>query len=76
MLRAVKDLAVAESVRAARGRAGKSQQSLATEAGISLRTLSRIEGGETTTIDTLARIAAALGMTSSELLAEPAGVAL
>lgn len=58
-------------VRRARENAGKTQQSLAEQAGISLRTLSRIESGEDTLVGTLSAIAAALDMPVADLLPKP-----
>ena len=56
------------SVRAAREAAGLSQQTLATRAGIALRTLVRVEQGEDTKVGTLIAIANALGTTAADLL--------
>ena len=61
----------AERIRRRREAAGLNQQILATNAGIALRTLNRIEAGEDARLTTLARIANALGCTVSELLADP-----
>lgn len=61
---------IGTAVRAKRTAAEMSQQTLATKAGISLRTLSRIEAGEDCTVSTLAALAAALGMTTADLLDE------
>lgn len=56
-------------VRAVREQAGMSQQVLATKAGVALRTLARIENGEDARLSTVDAIAAALGTTTSNLLA-------
>jgi len=53
--------------------AGQSQEELAGEAGIGMRHLGRIERGEISpTIDTLAKVAAVLGVHPSALLLDPA----
>lgn len=52
-----------------------SQQTLATKAGVAIRTLARIEQGEDMRLGTLDAIAGALGTTVAELLATPAGAA-
>lgn len=59
---------ISKAVRTRRVEAGLSQQSLATRAGLSLRTLSRIEAGEDCTVSTLASLADALGITTADLL--------
>jgi transcriptional regulator with XRE-family HTH domain len=59
------------AVRREREIAGLSQQVLATKAGISLRTLSRIEAGEDCTVSTLEALAGALDLSPAALLAEP-----
>lgn len=59
----------ATEVRRQRQALGLSQQTLATRAGVSLRTLARIEQGEDARLATLASIASALGTTTAELLA-------
>lgn len=63
------------TVREARERAGLTQQALAHRAGISLRTLARIEAGADCNVGTLARIASALDVPPATLLAEPAEAA-
>lgn len=68
-------LATATRVRAQREAAGLTQQTLATRAQISLRTLSRIEGGEDCTVSTLARIAKALDIPLGQLVDEPSEAA-
>lgn len=65
----MQDLTIASQVRSARLAAGLSQQTLATTAGVSLKTLSRIETGEDMTLGTLTLIAEALGLTVAALLA-------
>ncbi|TQI80168.1 2TM domain-containing protein [Serratia fonticola] len=55
----IKDLRVAK---------GWSQEQLATIAGLSTRTIQRIENGEQASLDTLAAIASALGLQVNELL--------
>lgn len=58
-------------VRSLREALGQSQQTLATNAGIALRTLVRIEQGEDTKVGTLGLVAIALGTTTADLLAVP-----
>ncbi len=55
----IKDLRIAK---------GWSQEQLATIAGLSTRTIQRIENGEQASLDTLTAIAAALGLQVSELI--------
>jgi transcriptional regulator with XRE-family HTH domain len=57
-------------IRALRETAGLSQQSLATKAGVAIRTLARIEQGEDMRLGTLSAIAVALDVGVSELLPE------
>ena len=54
----------------AREAAGLTQQVLATQAGLSIRTLSRIEDGEDTKVSTLAAIADVLGIPVADLIPE------
>lgn len=68
LTRAVTDV----NVRRAREAAGLSQERLAARAGLSTRTVARIEGGEDTTIGTLAAIARALGVAVVDLITEVA----
>jgi len=53
-------------------RGSLTQQTLAERAGIALRTLQKIEGGNPAHTDTLAKIAAALDVSVRELFEEPA----
>ena len=46
-------------------------QELAEESGLSLRTITNLEAGESVAIDTIRRLAKALGVAVNELLAEP-----
>lgn len=64
----MEDLTIGGYVRTARLAKGLSQQTLATQAGIALRTLSRIEAGEDMNVRTLEALADALGLPASELL--------
>lgn len=50
---------------------GWSQEQLATIAGLSTRTVQRIENGEQASLETLTAIAAALGVQVSNLNAQP-----
>ena len=59
---------IPNKVQELRRAAGLSQQTLATKAGLSTRTLARIEDGEDTKISTLAAIAAVLGVPVGDLL--------
>jgi transcriptional regulator with XRE-family HTH domain len=60
--------ALGRAIRELRGRRGKSLQELAPEAGVTLGTLSLIERGEANpTWETVKGIAAALGVSVSEL---------
>ena len=61
---------LAVRLRAARERASLSQQVLATRAGISMSTLSRIESGEDAKLSILTAIAEALGVTVIDLISE------
>lgn len=63
----MQDDTLSKRVRAVREAAGMTQQTLATRAGISLRTLSRIEAGEDSTLGTIDAIANALGTTVAGL---------
>lgn len=65
-------VAYGERVRALRVEAKLSQQALASSAGLSLRTVSRVEAGEDTTIGTLTAIADVLAVAIAELLAPAA----
>ena len=49
------------------------QTTLAQSAGVSVRTLRRLERGEPSTLDTFLRVAAALGLTDAILAALPKG---
>ncbi len=65
----MKNSKLSERVTELRNRKGFSQEVLAEESGLSLRTIQRIENGETTPRgDTLQRIAKGLGVTSEELI--------
>lgn len=65
----VQDLPLGTVLREARQRAGLSQQALAHGAGLSLRTITRIEaGGVDCTVATLTKIAGVLGVTVTDLL--------
>lgn len=65
----MKSSKLSERVTELRNRKGFSQEVLAEESGLSLRTIQRIENGETTPRgDTLQRIAKGLGVTSEELI--------
>lgn len=57
-----------EQIRERRLDQGKSQQTLATQAGISLRTLARIEAGEDMHLGTLRALATALDVPVTDLL--------
>lgn len=57
-----------DRIREIRTQAGISQEALARRAGLSLRTVARIEAGEDTKVQTLAAIADALGVAVSDLL--------
>lgn len=66
-------LPIGTAIREARLAAGLTQQVLATNAGLALRTLSRIEAGEDMTMSTLAALADALNLSLPALItsAEP-----
>jgi len=64
----VEDLSIGGTIRAARQRAGITQQALAERAGLALKTLSRIENGEDMNLSTLTAIAAALDIPLGELV--------
>jgi transcriptional regulator with XRE-family HTH domain len=64
------DLSIGERVRALRSERGLSQQALATNAGIAIRTLVRVESGEDFTFSTLQQIAAALAISVGELIGD------
>lgn len=65
----MKNSKLSERVTELRNRKGFSQEVLAEDSGLSLRTIQRIENGETTPRgDTLQRIAKGLGVTSEELI--------
>lgn len=66
----MQDLQVATSVRTLRTNAGWSQQALATKAGLSTRTVARIEAGEDCTLGTLASIADAFELAVLDLLGD------
>jgi transcriptional regulator with XRE-family HTH domain len=59
---------LASRVRELRQSQGKTQQTLATEASIALRTLASLEGGQDVSLESLRRVAQALGVTVSVLL--------
>jgi transcriptional regulator with XRE-family HTH domain len=59
-------------IRQRRVAAGMTQQALAEDAGVALRTLVRIEQGEDVRLGTLTALADAFGITVSELLADDA----
>lgn len=61
---------IGPTLRRAREAQGLTQQTLATRAGVALRTLIRIEQGEDTKVGTLSAIAAVLDIPVSDLLAE------
>lgn len=62
----------ASRIRSERERAALSQQVLATRAGISLSTLSRIEQGDDVKYSTLEAIANVLGVSVADLVSAPA----
>lgn len=62
--------ALGRKVRTLREAAGLSQQALAERSGLAIRTMTRLEQGEATKVATVEAVAAALGTTASELLAE------
>jgi transcriptional regulator with XRE-family HTH domain len=65
----------ADLVRAARQRAGLTQQDLAVRAGLAIRTVARIEAGEGSGepyLSTLTAIADALGVPVIDLVGDPA----
>ena len=64
--------ATGQRVRDERARLGLSQEKLAGLAGITTRTVRRIEAGEETTVGTLAAIAEALGIPFGDLIDDPA----
>lgn len=64
-----------ENVKRLRVAAGLSQQALASKAGISLRTLTRIEAGKDCTVGTLGFLVEHLGVSLADLFAS-AGVEL
>lgn len=61
-------LVIASAVLEAREAAGLSQQTLADQAGLPQTTIARIERGNNTSIETLTKIASALGKTVSVVL--------
>jgi transcriptional regulator with XRE-family HTH domain len=63
---------IGPAVRRAREARGLTQQTLATSAGIALRTLIRIEQGEDMRIGTLTAIADVLGVSLSDLVSSSA----
>jgi transcriptional regulator with XRE-family HTH domain len=63
---------IGPAVRRAREARGLTQQTLATNAGIALRTLIRIEQGEDMRIGTLITLANELGITLADLVATDA----
>jgi transcriptional regulator with XRE-family HTH domain len=64
----VQVLATSKLVKAEREAAGLTQQALATTAGISMRTLARIEAGEDCNVSTLAALADALDIPVARLI--------
>src|SRR5690349_14196497 len=65
----MKNTELAKKIKELRGRKGMSQEELAEKSQLSLRTVQRIEGGETEPRgDTLQRLASALGTTPDELI--------
>jgi transcriptional regulator with XRE-family HTH domain len=72
----VQDLAnaknVARRVRTLRQARDLSQLALASEAGVSLRTIANLEGGQDASLDTLRKLAAVLDVTVAELVGGPA----
>lgn len=65
----MKNTDLAKRVKELRGRKGMSQEELAEKSQLSLRTIQRIEGGETDPRgDTLQRLAQTLGITPDELI--------
>jgi len=65
----MKNIDLAKKIKELRTRKGFSQDELADTAGVNLRTVQRIESGETEPRgDTLKRLAGALGVTSDELI--------
>jgi HTH-type transcriptional regulator, competence development regulator len=61
---------VATKIRDLRRATGMTQQDLAHEADLALRTVARIEGGEQASVSTLQAIARVFDVTLDELLAE------
>lgn len=59
---------IGTKVRKARESAGLSQQTLATKAGVAIRTLIRIEQGEDTKVGTLTLVSTALGLPVADLV--------
>jgi transcriptional regulator with XRE-family HTH domain len=72
----VQDLANAENVgqrvRTLRLARNLSQQTLASDAGVALRTVANLEGGQDVSLDTLRKLAAVLGVTVAALVGGPA----
>lgn len=67
---------IGERLRELRKEQGLAQEALAFRAGVSVSTVARTEGGKLSpTLDTLASLAGALGVTVSELVDEPTGAA-
>lgn len=65
----MKNIELAKKIKELRSRKGMSQEELAEKSQLSLRTVQRIEGGETEPRgDTLQRLASALGTTPDELI--------
>jgi transcriptional regulator with XRE-family HTH domain len=70
-IRKKKDLtneAVGRRVRVLREDLGKTQQQLATQAELALRTLAALEGGAEVSLTSLRKVAAALGVNVADLL--------
>ena len=59
---------VGRRVRALRESQSETQQTLATRAGIATRTLASLEAGQDVSLDTLRKLATALGVTVAELV--------
>jgi transcriptional regulator with XRE-family HTH domain len=59
---------VGRRVRLRREALGLSQQALASQAGLAIRTVANVERGQDATMDTLRRLADVLGASADELL--------
>lgn len=69
----MKNVELAEKMKCLRQKAGLSQEALAATAGINLRTIQRIESGDTAPRgDTMNRIAGALNVPAGQLISPPA----